>query len=447
MIPGPVSSMGIRRCRSLSNRARERLKGNPNNQKTTGPMPVEGHLPEGMEIYLLDCHHVVAMIHHVMIESFAIPTQESVAKAVGLSRVTVSHILSGREIHRYKEETRQKVLEAAERLGYRPHRGAQMMRRGTSNLVVLLNMTGMNTAYHTAPLFIGQNIVNAGFDVQVVEAFWWPQEGAKIMEQILSLRPLGVVAIGSPQISMELQRLRQYGVPLVSVAFRADPSITWFRHDVQKAIYELTLSALAMGRERIGLFLRWPFRGYSWNQHQRQLGFEAALAEAGWAPPTTCAFPESLPARQGKREAVIYFDTHKAEHFNQFDSAYATAEWLKGRSDALICGNDQYALSAFTCLYRNGLTVPGDVCLSGFDNAPFTAMGAVPITSVEPPVKKICDEAIAHLLKLIGGEKHEPMEQIYPCNVIWRDSLPFCGTPQSTTEPALPSTADDAFSS
>lgn len=372
----------------------------------------------------------MAKIHHVMNEGFTIPTQESVAKAVGLSRVTVSHILSGRGEHRYKEETRQKVLNAAEALGYRPHRGAQMMRRGASNLVVLLNMTGLSTAYTIAPLYIGQNIVNAGFDVHVVEAFWWLRKGDYIIEQILSLRPEGVVAVGTPQGVMGLERLRKYGIPLISIAFKADDEATWFRHDAQKAIYDLTLSALAMGRERVGLFLRRPIDAYTWQQQERQTGFEAALAEAGWAPPKSYFHPDALPAAKGKRVGEIFFDTPKHYLYDQSNSACIAAEWLKGRSDALICGNDQYALSTFTVLHRSGLRVPDDVCISGFDNSPYTALGAVPLTTVEPPIGRICEEAIAYLLRLIGGEKLEPTTQDYPCKIIWRESLPYC--PAST---------------
>src|SRR5687768_3954251 len=64
-------------------------------------------------------------------------TVSTIAKHVGLSRQTVAFVLAGRH-HLFREETRQKVLAAAEQLGYRRNAAAVAMSRGRYNAVGLL---------------------------------------------------------------------------------------------------------------------------------------------------------------------------------------------------------------------------------------------------------------------------------------------------------------------
>ena len=72
------------------------------------------------------------------------PTPTEVAALAGVSREAVSHILGGKRAHLFSEKTRLKVKRAAVQLGYAPHRGAQVMQNGHSNLIVFLHMAGMS---------------------------------------------------------------------------------------------------------------------------------------------------------------------------------------------------------------------------------------------------------------------------------------------------------------
>lgn len=73
-------------------------------------------------------------------------TQAQVAKAVGLSRSAVEKVLNPRTTHKFPEETRQKVFEAVNRLGYRPHRSAQLLRTGKSGIIGIIYSAGLYRA-------------------------------------------------------------------------------------------------------------------------------------------------------------------------------------------------------------------------------------------------------------------------------------------------------------
>ena len=65
-------------------------------------------------------------------------TSHDVARAAGVSRATVSYVLNGRSGQSITEATRQRVLTAAEKLGYAPSTAARTLRRGQSDLVLML---------------------------------------------------------------------------------------------------------------------------------------------------------------------------------------------------------------------------------------------------------------------------------------------------------------------
>jgi LacI family transcriptional regulator len=76
---------------------------------------------------------------------------------------------------------------------------------------------------------------------------------------------------------------------------------------------------------------------------------------------------------------------------------------------AVFAGNDEQCLGVYRALYERGLRVPDAMSVVGFDDLPFAALLAPPLTTVRQPLREMGRVATALLLRLIAGE---PVERV-----------------------------------
>lgn len=165
--------------------------------------------------------------------------------------------------------------------------------------------------------------------------------------------------------------------------------------------YEITKYLTGRGcREIVGIFKADDAQGQ--NRHK---GYVRALQEAG-----------------------ILYDPDKVIWFYTEDRTIHPYEQMKqmarGRSqnyfDAVVCYNDQIAIEAIRALQEEGLSVPGDVSVTGFDNSYLAVNGRVPLTTIDHPKEKLGEMAAGLLLELI--EEKDGKSIVIPPKVIVRES-------------------------
>jgi len=107
-----------------------------------------------------------------------------------------------------------------------------------------------------------------------------------------------------------------------------------------------------------------------------------------------------------------------------FEAGKAAAqEILQGRQrpDAILGGNDRMAAGALRAAHELGLSIPGDVAISGFDDFDFTQYTTPPLTTVQVPHGLMAREAVRLLLRLIETGEEQP-RKVFPTTLIVRDS-------------------------
>ena len=108
-----------------------------------------------------------------------------------------------------------------------------------------------------------------------------------------------------------------------------------------------------------------------------------------------------------------------------FESGLAGAEYflsLKQPPTAIICANDSMALGVMRKLCLEGLNVPGDMSVIGFDDIEVAAQIAPPLTTIAAPVDKIAKHALSMLLQLIKGEQLEFRHIALDAHLVLRQS-------------------------
>ncbi|GAA1770281.1 LacI family DNA-binding transcriptional regulator [Nonomuraea bangladeshensis] len=307
-------------------------------------------------------------------------TIRDVAAAAAVSIGTASKALNGRG--RMRDETRDRVLAAAERLGFRPNPLAQGLLAGRTYTVGLV--TGDSYGRFSIPVMLGaEDALGAGqISVFLCDTRDDPIRERHYLERLLARRVEGIIVTGRrteprPSIGHDLP------VPVVyAMTQSTDESDYSIIPDDRGGGVLATRHLLATGRTRVG-HVTGP-EGFQ-AARERAAGLTATLAEAGLEPAGEILFGE-WSEEWGRQAADILL--HAAPDV-----------------DAVFCGSDQIARGVAETLRERGRRVPDDVALAGFDNWEPMALGCrPPLTTVDMNLGEIGRLAARHLLDAIAGK-------------------------------------------
>jgi DNA-binding LacI/PurR family transcriptional regulator len=93
---------------------------------------------------------------------------------------------------------------------------------------------------------------------------------------------------------------------------------------------------------------------------------------------------------------------------------------LGERPTAIFAGNDQMAVGAIEVLREHGCSVPGDMAIVGFDDAPVAQELLRPLTTVRIPYAELGRRAAALLLRAVQGGHDNPVTETVPLELIRR---------------------------
>jgi DNA-binding LacI/PurR family transcriptional regulator len=334
-------------------------------------------------------------------------TIKDVAAEAGVSYQTVSRVINDQS--GVTPQTRSRVEQAIEALGYRPNLAARSLPRHRSNIIGLIIPYNADYLFRDPHLLAqisgidaeanahGYNVLlstagNAGTGLEAYERFVRNQvaDGALVIETA-SLTP-GAALLG------------RHNYPWVALGYIEDPTGQAFavHADDHDGAAKVTRHLLERGHRRIGI-INGPSTGAVSAMAQRLSGHTKTLAEAG------LAFDPAL---------MVYGDYTRP-------SGQAATEHLLSLAEpptAIFAFNDRMAMGAVWALAAAGLRVPEDVAVVGFDDIPTTSDFTPPLTTVRQPSKQIGQVAARLLFKLIDGEPVDSSELILPAELVIRAS-------------------------
>jgi LacI family transcriptional regulator len=327
-----------------------------------------------------------------------------VAREANVSYSTVSRVLNN--YPHIKPDKRERVLEAAQRLGYVANPMARTLAGGQARVIGLL-VPDLMTEY-TAQILLGvdEALAIAGYDLmlhtthhqRVRESQYTATLAQGMTEGLLLLLPLDPDAY--------LQSLREKQFPYVVIDRQGfdDFSPTVTANNVRGA-KEAVQYLLELGHTRIGFIAGTASTSSS---RDREDGYRAALAEAG------------IPTD----DALIV-----GGNFDQ-PGGFRAAQALLNLPDpptAIFAANDASALGAFEAIRSRGLQIPRDVSVVGFDDIPRAGYSYPPLTTVRQPLTDIGRLAARLLLKRISNPDQPPERIVLETELVIRES---CQPPQ-----------------
>lgn len=333
-------------------------------------------------------------------------TIDDVAREAGVSAMTVSRVVNREK--NVRDRTRDKVLEAIERLNYTPNAAARNLAAGEATHVGLLYSNP--SAAYLSQFLVGvlEGARKAGCHL-VIEACESEaaDEQAEATRRFASTNVEGVIL--PPPLSESqavLSELAAAGMPVVTVAKgmgQVEVPLN-VRIDDYEAAREITEHLIGLGHRRIGFVKGHPNQVAS---HERERGFKAALEANG-------IDPAAAPVEQG------YFT---------FRSGLIAAERLLAREEqptAIFASNDDMAAAVVSVAHRHRLDVPKDISVVGFDDTALATTVWPELTTVKQPVAEMAEAALelllGHLRQLRSGSAPDIAERVLEHELILRES-------------------------
>ncbi len=292
---------------------------------------------------------------------------KDIARAAGVSHPTVSRALRGQG--RMSDLTRERIITIAQEMGYTPSLVARGLVTQRSHLIGLM-VTQFSDPFNTE---VAEGIEDEahrhGYSLFLASTRGVdPEREMQVMREMQGRQVDGIIVSSSRVGSRYADLLEEIGIPIVLINNHAGGSnVHAIYHDDYQGARQVVEHLLARGRQHIA-FLGNGRAGRA--QSERQRGWSDAMLAAG-SLIDVIAFG-SNGRMAGGAEGV------------QKLLALADLRWGHA-PDAICCYNDAMAIGAMAVLRRQGVRIPEDVAITGFDDIEMAAYVWPPLTTFHQP--------------------------------------------------------------
>jgi len=329
-------------------------------------------------------------------------TQKDVAKRAGVSFITVSRCLNGSGY--VSEDTRERVRKAIEELNYHPDSIGQSLQNQTVCFIGVIVPPFSEMPTYAADFFNlfleGVDTACSEFGYDLFYSMYRSAANPDYLRLFFQRKIAGVIMFIPDLRFIDLGGLAGNRVPCVVYGERpAGGRFSWVDADDDDAFYRITTSLVQAGKRSFGFV-----GGLEWKTcaANRRSGFLRAMRD--------CGIPESA-----YREYAGDFTVA---------SGIAAIERAIDRDEvpeALVCANDLMALGAIKAAKRARISIPGRLCVSGYDDIAAIEIADPPLTSIRPPVREMGAKTVELLMGLVRDPDAPTREIVFPSELVIRD--------------------------
>ncbi|MDR6972256.1 LacI family DNA-binding transcriptional regulator [Leifsonia shinshuensis] len=331
-------------------------------------------------------------------------TMHDVSRLAGVSVKTVSNVIN--DYPYVREETRRKVLDAIDTLGYSPNLSARSLRSGRTNVISLMIPDLRNAYFAELADSVMRAAAERGLAVLIEQFGDDRQHEIDVLRQPRARMVDGVLHSVLTLDQGDADLIAELSTPLVLLG---DRSVNGTRDHVTMRNTEGARAAtehlIAGGRRRIVALGAHPGEEIG-SAALRLDGYRQALDAAG------IPFDGSLVVPVG-----TWLRRNGAEGMRDFLTAGTPF-------DGVVAFNDAIALGALRALQEAGLRVPEDVAVVGFDNVDETQYSMPTLSTIDPGREEIARTAVDLLIRRMEGssEAFAPEEIAVPFRLVQRES-------------------------
>ena len=346
------------------------------------------HSPKKFSL-LVDCHvSVIYTQFGFLMTAKRRLTSFDVARASGVSRATVSYVLNNDPKQSIPPETREKVLKAARKLGYRPFAPARNLRAGRSRLILgVLQFEQVDPGLAGEMHYLESELAARGFNLIWHIGTEW---ASGVTHPSTNLAPDVVLAYVDRSVPILQDFLRQFDVPILSLI---NPPVLQDSGRTQVAYLA------ERGRRRI-VFAAPERNDLQSMSHARLEGVRQECFRLRLPAPAIHVVPSS---RDGARGAIA----HILDTLNP--------------PLGICCYNDEVALAVLAALSDARVSIPESIAVIGCDDIPLAQLSIPPLTTIYWDNRKFLDLLIENTVAASKREKIGRAAMV-PLSVVTRES-------------------------
>lgn len=330
-------------------------------------------------------------------------TIKDVAQLTGVSAATVTRALQGHP--RVRQSTRERVEDAARRLGYRPDHAARALVTGVSRTIGLLVPTIRDPYWAEVAAGIEPRAADEGYGVLIASGYGDPVRAGQTLEVLLGNRVDGIIVTASAGVP-EPRLAQTIGLPAVVVGL--DPPVGGLEVEGARSA---PIATLLEAGERHRLSARLSQVGFDdvsagelAAQHLLELGHRGIAFLAG--PPTLATVlriggVRSVLERAGMSLKAVRFGGDTIEQGRE-----VALELLDGERDftAVVAFNDLAATGVIRAARTLGIEVPRQLSIVGFDDIRLASLVDPALTTVRAPMHEMGARATQLLFEHMEGD-------------------------------------------
>lgn len=340
------------------------------------------------------------------------PTQKDVADLAGVSRGTVSMVLNGQTSGRVpiSEETRNRVVAAAEKIGYAPNPVAQMLAKGQNHIVGVFVYSDVFPYQQTDYFFpylsgIQHAAIHQNYNVLLFTQNHHQPDAAQVYENSMNTLRLadGCIFMGTHTNRNELARLCEENYPFVYVGRREidDHQINWVINDYRSGAIEVMQHLIDFNHRTIGFVANTL---HLEPQQDKLAGCYHVLKDHPEAELTNFGYN----TREKQEELMDSIVTKKLT--------------------ALICDDNITFYRILEILKTLDIRIPEDLSIVSLTTAEIDRVYGLHPTHLNLDRPAIGEKAVEVLIQLIGGEIEAPQQIMMPAHFVAGDTTGPCPT-------------------
>ncbi|GGG25796.1 LacI family transcriptional regulator [Rhodococcoides trifolii] len=321
-------------------------------------------------------------------------TMQDVADRAGVSKALVSMIFRG--VQGPSAATRDRVMEVADALDYRPNRSAALLSLRRTHLIGV--MTSIRNTFHTEMVeHIVEQADRHGYEV-VLGPVTPTRDEESVMRTLLDFRCEAIILLG-PEIDADTMKEWNKRVPLVVVGRRMPGS----ELDVVRAGDLRGMGAVV--------------------DHLVELGHERILHLTGGSNPIAADRRTGYIRAMHRHGLDAYVQVIDGD-FTEKSGVRAAEEivGMRTRPTAVVASNDRSAVGLLDSLQRAGISVPGDMSVTGYDDSVLAHLAHVDLTSVSQEPRDQATRAVDAAVERLDKGRTEALSVVLRPRLIARST-------------------------
>lgn len=319
---------------------------------------------------------------------------KDVAKLAGVSCATVSRVINKAET--VKAAKRIKVEEVIKKLKFKPNLMARQLAKGKSSIIALVipRYEGIFYSYYGLEIIRGIGTICDNIKMDILLHITEPKN-------ILNLSNVGGIIFAEVfKERHQLEEALRLGIPTVVM---------------NNLIQDLEVTCVAIDNKQGAV----DAVNYLFDLGHKDIAYISGGFLTQAAKDRTQGFLSALKAKKipVKEELMLHGDYSRRSARNAAEKILS----LKHKPTAIFVASDDMAQEVISVIIENGLRVPDNISVIGFDDNPVSIYGSVPLTTIRQPLMEMAQIAVRELDLLMKGEAKVSKFSL-PTKLIIRDS-------------------------